>query len=325
MSNDNSYDVAIVGSGMAGLSAGLYAARYEMSTVVIGDMLGGATSTAWTVENYPGYKEIDGYDLIVKVKEQNEALGVKIINDRVSGLKKTKNGFELTLRDGGDHVVNAKTVILAVGAARRKLGVEREDELAKGKGVHYCATCDAPLYKGKVIGVVGGGDASVKGMNLAVQYADKIHAFVRGDSLKAEPINYERLQPHIDSGKVEVHFKTEITELLGSERLSSVKTNDGREIELDGLFIEIGAVPEVELAQALGAKLDEHGYIAVNSMMETNVPGIYAAGDTTNFFGHFKQDITAAAMGAVAATSAFNFIGKAAAKPQKEPAKTAAS
>lgn len=325
MNDDNSYDVAIVGSGMAGLSAGLYAARYELSTAVIGDMLGGATSTAWTIENYPGYKEIDGYDLIVKVKEQNEALGVKIINDKVAGMKKSKTGFELTLRDGGDHVINAKTVILAVGAARRKLGIDREDELAKGKGVHYCATCDAPLYKGKVIGVVGGGDASVKGMNLAVQYADKIHVFVRGDQLKAEPINYERLQPHIESGKVEVHFKTEVTELLGSERLTSVKTNDGREIELDGLFVEIGAVPEVELAQALGVELDKHGYIAVNNMMETNVPGIYAAGDTTNFFGHFKQDITAAAMGAVAATSAFNFIGSAGAKSantEKEPAKT---
>lgn len=327
MNDDNSYDVAIVGSGMAGLSAGLYAARYELSTAVIGDMLGGATSTAWTIENYPGYKEIDGYDLIVKVKEQNEALGVKIINDKVAGMKKSKTGFELTLRDGGDHVINAKTVILAVGAARRKLGIDREDELAKGKGVHYCATCDAPLYKGKVIGVVGGGDASVKGMNLAVQYADKIHVFVRGDQLKAEPINYERLQPHIESGKVEVHFKTEVTELLGSERLTSVKTNDGREIELDGLFVEIGAVPEVELAQALGVELDKHGYIAVNNMMETNVPGIYAAGDTTNFFGHFKQDITAAAMGAVAATSAFNFIGSAGAKSanaEKEPAKTSA-
>jgi len=308
MSSENTYDVAIVGSGMAGLSAGLYTARYELSTVVIGDLLGGATSTAWTIENYPGYKEIDGYDLIVKVKEQNEALGVNIINDRVASLKKVKDGFELSLRDGGDHTITAKAVILAVGAARRKLGVAKEDEYGKGKGVHYCATCDAPLYKEKIIGIVGGGDASVKGMNLAVQYADKIHAFVRGDQLKAEPINYERLQPHIESGKVEVHFKTEIKELLGSDRLTGVKTSDGKEIPLDGLFIEIGAVPEVELAQELGVELDKHGYIGVNAMMETNVPGIYAAGDTTNFFGHFKQDITAAAMGAVAATSAFHHV-----------------
>lgn len=325
MTADTNYDVVIIGSGMAGLSAGLYSGRYELSTAVIGDMLGGATSTAWTVENYPGYKEIDGYDLIIKVKEQNETLGVNIINDRVSGLVKTKNGFELSLRDGGEHTVQAKTVILAMGAARRKLGADKEDEFSQGKGLHYCATCDAPLYKGKVIGVIGGGDASVKGMNLAVQYAEKVHAFVRGDQLKAEPINYERLEPHIQSGKVEVHFKTEITELLGTERLTGVKTNDGREIELDGLFVEIGAIPEVELAEKVGVKLDEHGYIGVNNMMETNIPGIYAAGDTTSFFGHFKQDITAAAMGAVAATSAFNFIGTQTIKSAKEPAKTAAN
>ncbi|MEX0594584.1 MAG: FAD-dependent oxidoreductase [Patescibacteria group bacterium] len=323
MNKDANYDVVIIGSGMAGLSAGLYAGRYELSTTVIGDMLGGATSTAWTVENYPGYKEIDGYDLIVKVKEQNEALGVKIINDRVSDIDKTGDGFELSLRDGGEHKIQAKTVIFAVGAARRKLGVDKEDEFSQGKGVHYCATCDAPLYKGKTIAVVGGGDASVKGMNLAVQYAEKVHAFVRGDALKAEPINYERLEPHIQSGKVEIHYKTEVTELVGTERLTGVKTNDGREIELDGLFVEIGAIPEVELAEKIGVKLDEHGYIGVNNMMETNVRGVYAAGDTTSFFGHFKQDITAAAMGAVAATSAFNFIGGTAAKATKEPEKVA--
>lgn len=308
MNTDTKYDVAIVGSGIAGLSAGLYSGRYELSTAVIGDMLGGATSTAWTIENYPGYKEIDGYDLMIKVKEQNEALGVKIITDRVAGIEKSGTVFNITLRDGGDHTIEAKSVIMAVGAARRKLDMDKEEAFAQGKGLHYCATCDAPLYKGKVIGLVGGGDASVKGMNLAVQYADKIHAFVRGDKLRAEPINYERLEPHIKSGKVEMHFKTEVKELLGKDRLTGVKTNDGREIELDGLFVEIGAIPEVELAEKIGVKLDEHGYIAVNNMMETNVTGVYAAGDTTNFFGHFKQDITAAAMGAVAATSAFNHV-----------------
>lgn len=308
MDTDTKYDLAIIGSGMAGLSAGLYASRYELSTAVIGEMLGGATSTAWTIENYPGYKEIDGYDLMMKVKEQNEALGVKIITDRVANIEKSGKGFKLSLRDGGNHTIEVKSVIMAVGAARRKLGIDKEEQFSKGKGLHYCATCDAPLYKGKTIGMVGGGDASVKGMNLAVQYADKIHAFVRGDKLRPEPINYERLEPHIKSGKVDIHYKTEIKELIGKDRLESIKTSDGREITLDGLFVEIGAVPDVKLAEKIGVKLDEHGYIAVNNMMETNVTGIYAAGDTTNFFGHFKQDITAAAMGSVAATSAFNHI-----------------
>lgn len=300
-------DVAIVGSGMAGLSAGLYAGRYELDTVIIGHEFGGATSTAWTIENYPGYKAIDGYDLMIKVKEQVEGVGVKLMTDQVTSIDTIDSGYRLTTHGG--QTVEAKTIIMAHGAARRKLGLPKEDEFAKGKGVHYCLTCDGPLYKGKTIGIVGGGDASVKGMNLAVQYADKIYAFVMLGELNAEPINYARLQPHIGK-KVELMFKTEVAELLGDQRLTSVKLKNGQEVMLDGLFIEIGAVPEMALVTKLGVKLDQYGYIAVNTMMETNVPGIYAAGDCTNFFGHFKQDVTAAAMGAVAATSAFNLIQK---------------
>ncbi|HSX41997.1 MAG TPA: FAD-dependent oxidoreductase, partial [Candidatus Saccharimonadales bacterium] len=127
----------------------------------------------------------------------------------------------------------------------------------------------------------------------------------------AEPINLQRAQKYIDSGKIEILYQTEVAELLGDERLTGVKFKNGKTLELDGLFVEIGAIPEVELAEKLGIELDKYGYIAVDNMMETNVPGTYAAGDTTNFFGHFKQDITAAAMGSVAATSAFNFLQKA--------------
>lgn len=301
-------DVVIIGSGVGGLSAALYSARYELSTIVIGDFLGGATSTAWTVENYPGFESIDGYDLVVKMKEQVEKLGVELMTDRVVDIERAGDTFILKTETGSS--IEAKTVILAVGAARRKLGLQREDEFAKGKGVNYCTTCDGPLYKGKVIGVVGSGDAAVKGMNMASQYASKIYSFVRGDKYKAEPINEERLAQNVAAGKVESVFGVNIVELLGDERLTGVKLDNGQEIKLDGLFIEIGAIPEVELAEKLGVKLDDHGYIAVNNMMETNIEGIYAAGDTTNFFGHFKQIVTAAAMGSVAATSAFKHATK---------------
>jgi len=310
-------DIAIIGSGMAGLSAALYGARYELKTVVIGAELGGATSTAWTVENYPGFKKIDGYDLIMKVKEQVEGLGTKILTDKVTAINKKDNGFALELSSG--EVVWGKTIIFAHGSARRKLGLPKEDDFAKGRGVHYCTTCDGPLYKGKTIGIVGGGDASVKGANLAVQYADKIYLIVRGTELKAEPINYERLKPHFKE-KVEVLFNTEVKELLGSDRLTGVKLSTGKDLELDGLFVEIGAVPQMEIAKQIGVQLDTHGYIAVDNMMETNVPGVFAAGDATNFFGHFKQDITAAAMGSVAATSAFTYLQKA---PHVQSAKAA--
>lgn len=305
MAENEAVEIAIVGSGMAGLSGALYAGRYGMKAVVIGDFFGGATSTAWTIENYPGFKSIDGYDLMMKVRDQVESLGVPIITDRIVDLEKDERGYRLTTKEGRRLI--APTVMLAVGAARRKLGLEKEEEFAKGRGVHYCTTCDGPLYRGKVIGIVGGGDAAVKGANLAVQYAEKILMIVREEELIAEPINQERLKPYLGE-KVQIIHQMEIKELLGQDRLTGVKLSNDQELVLDGLFVEIGAIPEVELATKLGVVLDTHGYLKVDNNMETNLPGIYGAGDTTNFFGHFKQDITAAAMGAVAATSAFTHL-----------------
>jgi len=302
------YDVLIVGSGMAGLSAAIYAARYELTTLVIGKEMGGTTSKAWTIENYPGFESIDGYDLMLKVHQQTEALGAKIMIDQAKRLSKDGDNFIVELNEHGQF--KAKAIILAVGAARRKLNLPKEDELSQGKGVHYCTTCDGPLYKNKTIVIVGGGDAAIKGANLAVQFAQKIYIVTNNSKLTPEPINLQRLQTHITSGKVEPIFETEVAELLADKRLTGVKLKNGQELKADGLFVEIGAVPEVALAEKIGVKLDERGYIAVNNMMETNIPGVFAAGDTTNFFGHFKQDITAAAMGAVAATSAFQHLGK---------------
>lgn len=298
-------DVFIIGSGMAGLSAAVYAARYNLSTLVVGHEFGGATSTAWTIENYPGYVAIDGYDLMMKVKEQAESIGAKLVTDKVIALEKKDHNFVITTEEGQTY--EAKTVILASGAARKKLNLPREDEFALGKGIHYCTTCDGPLYKEKVVAVVGAGDAAVKGLNLAVQYAQQIHWLIRGDRIKAEPFNYEKVK-HYFGNKIEVHYNTEVAELLGDKRLEKVKLSTGQELVVDGVFVEIGAEPEVKLAQSQGVELDEFGYVKVNNMMETSVPGIYAAGDVTNFFGHFKQDITAAAMGSVAATSAFKYI-----------------
>ncbi len=301
-------DVLIVGSGVTGLSAALYSARYELSTLVVGDMLGGATSTAWTVENYPGFESIDGYDLVVKMKDQVEKLGVKINADKITEI--SKNGETFTAKTEGGETIEAKTVIFTQGAARRKLGLPKEEEFAKGRGVHYCTTCDGPLYKGKIIIVVGGGDAAVKGMLLASQYAEKIYCVNMVAGLTGEPVNLQRIQKYLDSGKVEVIDNTQVTELLGDERLTGAKLKNGQELKADGLFVEIGAQPDVELAKILGVELDKGGYVVVNNMMETNVPGVFAGGDTTNFFGHFKQIVTGCAMGSVASTSAFAHIQK---------------
>jgi len=298
-------DVAIVGSGVAGLAAGLYAGRYELKTELFSDFFGGATASAWTIENYPGFESIDGYDLIMKMRSQVEKIGGKIVEEKVEKIEKRGETFVLT---AGGNENEAKTIIFAQGAARRKLGLPKEEEFSKGKGVHYCTTCDGPLYKGKTIAIIGGGDAAIKGANLAVQFAEKIYIIEVTDHLNPEPVNMARLQPFIDNGKVEVMLKATVKEILGEERVTGLKLDNGKELAIDGLFVEVGAIPDVELAKNLGVELDEKGYIKVDNNMSTNVPGVYAAGDTTNFFGGFKQIVTAAAMGSVAATSAFRHI-----------------
>lgn len=300
-------DILIIGSGVGGLSAGLYAGRYGLDTLIVGKMLGGATSKAWTVENYPGYMSIDGYDLITKMKEQVEALGVEIKTDKVIKIEKVGDTFRATTEEGD--VIEAKTVILTAGAERRKLGLDREEEFAKGKGIHYCLTCDGPMYKGKTIAVIGGGDSAVKGLTLAVQYASKIYVVDMIKELKAEKINLDRIQPHIGK-EIELKLGTKVETLLGEDRLTGIKLANGEELQIDGLFVEIGAVSDKNLPDQLEIEVDDEDYIKVNNMMETNVLGVYAAGDVTNFFGHFKQIVTASAMGTVAATTAFNYIKK---------------
>jgi thioredoxin reductase (NADPH) len=299
------YDCVIIGTGAAGLSAGIYAGRYKMSTLIIGKEFGGQTSSAGIIENYPGFKEIDGYELMGKMKEQAEDVGAKIIDGEVSKIEKDGNCFNIFV---GDSVYHAHSVVLALGSERRKLGLPNEEELT-GRGVHYCITCDGPVYGGKTIAVVGGGDAAVKGISLAAEYADKIYIIVRGDKLRAEPVNKEKLDKLGD--KVEIIFNTQVKEIVGTDKLEKIvldkEYNGSSDLVIDGMFIEIGAIPNTSPVKSLNLKLDSDGHIDVNSSMSTSIPGIYAAGDIMNLFEHFKQDITAAATGAMAATSAYDY------------------
>lgn len=302
------YDVLIVGTGAAGLAAALYAGRYNLDVLVVGEEFGGETTTAGVIHNYPGAKDIDGYDLMKIMKEQATGVGSEVIDGRVESIENNDGCFFAQI---GDKKITASTVILATGTSRRRLGLPNEESL-KGKGVHYCMTCDGPLYGGKTVAVVGGGDGAIKGANLSAQYADKIYIIVRGDKLRAEPINQEELESYGD--KIEVLYQTEVKEIVGGEKLEKVvltkEHNGSNELVLDGLFIEIGAVPDTTLAKGLGVELDEYGSIKSDNMMATNVPGVYVAGDATNIFGSFKQDITAACTGSVAATSAYAYKKK---------------
>lgn len=298
------YDLAIIGSGAAGLGAALYAGRYRMKTIVIGKEFGGETAKAGTIENYPGVPHVDGYELMGVMKKQASALGVDFVSAGAVSSVRQPHCFEVMAKN---ITYQAHHIILATGAERRRLGLPNEKELT-GKGVHYCVTCDGPVYSGKTIALVGGGDASVKGANLAAEYVEKLYLIIRGAEVTAEPINLEKLKSL--GNKVEIIPETEVQEIVGSGKLEKVllskEFNGSRELVVDALFVEVGAIPNVEIAKVLGVTLDERSYIMVDNLMQTNVDGVFAAGDAVNHFGAFKQDITAAALGAVAATSAYN-------------------
>ncbi len=302
------YALIIVGSGAAGLAAALYAGRYKISTLVIQGEFGGETSTAGSIENYPGVKAIDGYDLMKIMREQLEELGAKLVKGRAARIEKQGSppagGWKVVTENGEEYEANA--VILAIGSRRRHLNLPNEKELT-GKGVHYCWTCDGPLYGGKTVAMVGGGDSSVKGVNFLAEYAKKIYLIVRGSEVHAEPVNLERMKKLGD--KVEVLLETEVKEIVGEGKLEKLVLSGGKDLVVDGMFIEIGFDPDKTFAEQLGLELDEKGYMKVDNMMRTNMPGIFAAGDSTTHFGSFKQDITAAAMGAVAATAAYEYLG----------------
>ncbi len=295
-------DLVIVGFGPAGYTASIYASRYRVSHVVIGKQFGGQAGEAHMIENYPGFIQIKGFELMMKFREHALHFGMKEVTDEVIDIRKEGEHFVTTTRSGKKFV--SKTVLLAIGTQKRKLNVPGEDKFY-GKGVTYCATCDGPFYKDKVVGVVGGGDAANTSSLYLAEIAKQVHQFVRRDVLRGEPVWHERV---LNNPKIKVHFNTQITEILGDDRLKAVKLNDGTVLELDGLFIEIGSVPDTAIIKELGVKTDEGGYIIVGPDQSTNVPGVYAAGDVTTASNKFRQITTAVGEAAVAANSIMEYV-----------------
>ena len=303
-SEKEQYDVLIVGQGAAGFAAALYTARYQMRPIVIGETFGGETATGGLIENYPGYPEIDGYGLMMKFREQAEKYEVPTVGDKVEPIDRTAHCFEA--KTGLGDTYQTTTVILAVGRERRKLGLQHEDEWT-GRGVSFCSTCDAPLHRGNVVGVVGGGDAAVKGAVLLSKYARQVYIIYCGATFtRPEAANLRLLNEAVN---VERLFNTNVIELTGETGLSGIvldqEVNGSAEINVDGLFIEIGADQRTELARQLGVQLNDKDEIIVDKQMRTSVHGVFAAGDVTDASGELKQTLTAAAQGALATTAAY--------------------
>lgn len=298
------HDTIIIGGGAAGLGAALYAARFKLDTVVIAKEFGGTGNEAHLVDNWIGDPGITGMALMDKFTGHVKSYGVGMVEAEVTDVKKSKAGFIVTTKQ---KAYEAKTLILASGMKHRHLGVPGEKELA-GKGVSYCYTCDAAFFKNKVVGVVGGNDSAAQAALLCAEYATKVIVLYRGDRMRAEPVTTEQVYAN---KKIEVLHNVNVVKVNGQKKVESATLDTGKDIAMDGIFIEIGSYPVTELPKSLGVGLDEKGFVKVDNECRTDVPGVFAAGDMTNST-MLKQFITSASDGSRAAQSAYYFIQKGA-------------
>ncbi|MCL6500865.1 MAG: thioredoxin-disulfide reductase [Candidatus Pacearchaeota archaeon] len=295
------YDLIILGAGPAGLTAALFAARYRLKTVVIGKEIGGQANYASVVENYPGIKSISGADLIKIMKSQVTSLGVKIIEENITNVTKVKEKqiFSVITEKNS---YQAKAIIFALGTERKKLNLPEEEKFL-GKGISYCATCDAPLFRNKSVAVVGGSDSAVMSAMLLSKYAKKVYIIYRGKELRAEPIKVEQLKK---TRNIEIIYNAEVQKISGKNFVEKILLTNKKTLEAQGIFVEIGSTPSTYLIQKLGLETDNQGYIITNNAMETNIPGLFAAGDCIS--KKLRQIINAAGEGATAAFSAYAYL-----------------
>jgi len=306
MEKEEIYDVLIVGGGPAGMTAGLYAGRKNLKTILISQDLGGQALWTLTVENFMGYLSISGPDLMAKFQRQISSSGIRIrVPDEAVELKKESALFVIKTKFGGEY--RGKTVIVATGKRPKRLDVPGEKELT-GRGVSYCVTCDAPLFANKSVAVIGGGNSAVSAALDLSKLASKVYLVARS-ALKADPILIEKLGKE---EKVTVLLGFLPKEILGKERVVGIvvidqKKGEEKEISLDGVFVEVGLVPNTDFLKGLLA-VNELGEIIVNCNCETSEEGVFACGDVTNVSG--KQIIIACGEGAKAALAAYRYLLK---------------
>lgn len=299
------YDVVILGAGPSGLAAAMYAGRYDLSVCVVSEDVGGQMNLAHKVENYPGILSISGVDLMLQFKEHAEKFGAKIVYARADKIEKTPEGFVVvTPRER----IEAKTIIYTLGSKHRHLGAPGEEKLV-GKGVSYCATCDGAFYKNKTVAIIGGGNSALTGAVIVSQYAKKLYIIHRREDFRADPVTVEQVRK---LPNVEFVLNTNVTEILGDNFISGAKldkpVNGSDVLPLEGIFIEIGSDPIVKLATDLGVELSHDHLIVVRPDQRTNIEGFYAAGDVTTGSNNFRQAITSAAEGTIAADAIFNYL-----------------
>jgi thioredoxin reductase (NADPH) len=298
------YDVIIVGSGPAGLTAAIYATRANLKTLVLaGIKWGGQLQLTSLVENFPGFPEgIQGPELMLNMRKQAEHHGAEIVEQEFVSGDFTNRPFKIT---AGDKVYEGKAVILASGADARWLGVPGEEEKI-GRGVSSCATCDAAFFREKNVIVVGGGDSAMEEALVLANVANKVTLVHRSESFRASQIMQDRVH---ENPKIEILFNTQITEVMGQFKVEKVKllnnkTQEVTEMLIDGVFVAIGHIPNTKAFQ--GIELDEQGYIKVQNHYHTNIEGVFVAGDVHD--RQYRQAITAAGFGSAAALEAEKWL-----------------
>ncbi|UCD20601.1 MAG: FAD-dependent oxidoreductase [archaeon] len=288
------YDVIIIGSGAAALTAAIYSVRYKLNTLVIGKEIGGKMIWTPTIENYPGFGKISGIELSKKMEDQVKKLGVKVLKEEVKMLCREK---ELLIIKTEKQRYEAKSVIVAWGTQKRKLDVENEDKYI-GKGIAYCATCDAPLFRNKDVVVVGGGNSAAIAVDLLKKYAKKIYMVYL--DLFMDPSELEKIKKDVEI------IQGTIKKIGGDKFVKSVTLNSGRKLDVQGIFVEIGDLPNEIPCEKIKIKTNKQGYILTDQNMKTSVNGIFAIGDCIS--KPLKQIVTAASDGATAAHSAYKFL-----------------
>jgi thioredoxin reductase (NADPH) len=299
--------VLVLGSGPAGLAAALYAARAELAPVVLTGMeLGGQAALTHTIENYPGFPEgVGGQQLGELFQKQAERFGATVEFDTASAVDLSQRPFQITT-DNGSYL--ADVLIIGTGARPNHLEIPGEYEMT-GKGVSYCATCDGWFFKDKKVIVVGGGDSALEEGLFLTRFASSVTIIHRRDSLRAGKVLQTRA---MSNPKVNFIWNTVVTDVIGSEKVTGVRTKNTvtgeiGTVETDGLFIFIGHTPNTQMFRGQ-IDMDEAGYINANHLMETNVPGVFVAGEVAD--NHFRQVITSAGMGAAAGIQATHFLEK---------------
>ena len=302
------HELVIVGSGPAGYTAGVYAARAQLDPVLYEGSVtaGGALMNTTEVENFPGFKDgIMGPDLMDQMRKQASRFGAQLVTDDITEMKLDSDVKILT--DGSGNTIKARAVILAMGSAYKEIGLKNEKRLS-GRGVSWCATCDGFFFKEQVIAVVGGGDSAMEEANFLTKFAKKVVLIHRRDQLRASKIMAERAKAN---PKIEFLFNTEVIDVLGEDKVTGLKlrnvlTGEESSSDFTGLFVAIGHLPRSELVVGQ-VKTNSEGYVLVDSgSTRTNLPGVFASGDLVDFT--YRQAITAAGSGCQAALDAERFL-----------------